>query len=165
MKPARIVPIAADYIEGFRAALDSVAREQRYLAMLEAPPIDEVTRFVKEGIASGTPQMVAIADEKIVGWCDVWRKPRAALKHSGILGMGVIESYRGRGIGKALMGSALQAAKERGFTRIELTVRVDNPRAKRLYEQFGFVEEGVCRRHMCINGECTDSYLMAVLYG
>ena len=96
MTPARIVPIAVEHIGGFWAALDSVAREQRYLAMLEAPPLDEVTRFVKEGIASATPQMVALADEKIVGWCDVWRKPRAALKHSGILGMGVIDSYRGR---------------------------------------------------------------------
>ncbi len=159
----RVVPIAAGHIEGFRAVLDSVAREQRYLALLEAPPMDEVARFVKEGIASGTPQMVAIADEKIVGWCDVWRKPRAALKHSGVLGMGVIESYRGRGIGKALMGATLQAAKQAGFTRIELTVRVDNPRAKKLYEQFGFVEEGLCRRHMRINGEYSDSYLMAVL--
>ena len=164
MKPALIVPIAAGHIEGFHAALDSVARERRYLAMLEAPSLDEVTRFVKEGIAVGTPQMVAIAEERIVGWCDVWRKPRAALTHSGILGMGVIESCRGRGIGKALMGATLQAAKERGFTRIELSVRVDNPRAKRLYEQFGFTEEGLSRRHMCIDGNYTDSYLMAVLY-
>ena len=144
--------------------LDAVARERRYLALLEAPPLDEVTRFIKEGIASGAPQIVAIADKKVVGWCDVWPKPRAALKHSGVLGMGVIEGYRGRGIGKALMGAALQAAKDRGFTRVELTVRVDNPRAKKLYEQFGFVEEGLCRRHMCINGEYADSYLMAVLY-
>ena len=159
-----VVPIAQEHVEGFRAALDSVAREQRYLAMLEAPPMEEVTRFVKEGIASGMPQMVAIADGRIVGWCDVWRKPRATLKHSGVLGMGVLERHRGRGIGKALMGAALQAAKEKGFSRVELTVRVDNPRAKKLYEQFGFAEEGLCKRHMCINGEYADSYLMAVLY-
>jgi ribosomal protein S18 acetylase RimI-like enzyme len=156
--------MAQEHIDDFRAALDSVARERRYLAMLEAPPIEELAKFVKESIAAGAPVMVAISDEKLVGWCDVLRKPRPTQRHTGVLGMGVMADYRGRGIGKALMAAALAAAKEKGFTRIELTVRVDNPRAKRLYEQFGFVEEGLCRRHMCLDGAYADSYLMAVLY-
>jgi ribosomal protein S18 acetylase RimI-like enzyme len=160
----RVVPMAEEHIEGFRAALDSVAREQRFLAMLEAPPIEELGKFVKKSIAAGEAQVVAIVDGRLVGWCDVLRKARPTLRHSGVLGMGVMADYRGRGIGKALMGAVLEAAKEKGFKRVELTVRVDNPRAKKLYEQFGFVEEGLCRRHMCLDGEYTDSYLMAVLY-
>src|SRR5258708_23691495 len=132
----RVVPMAEEHIEGFRAALDRVAREQRYLAMLEAPPIEEVGKFVKETIAAGAPQVVAIVDEKIVGWCDVLRKPRPTLRHSGVLGMGVTAEYRWRGIGKALLGAVLAAAEEKGIYPIELTVRVDNPRAKKLYEQF-----------------------------
>jgi hypothetical protein len=37
-----VVPLAESHIEGFRAVIDSVARERRFLAMLEAPPIEEV---------------------------------------------------------------------------------------------------------------------------
>src|SRR5258708_36723252 len=133
----RVVPMAEEHIEGFRAALDRVAREQRYLAMLEAPPIEEVGKFVKETIAAGAPQVVAIVDEKIVGWCDVLRKPRPTLRHSGVLGMGVTAEYRGRGIGKALLGAGLAAAKGKGFTRTGLTWRVENPRAKKPYDKFG----------------------------
>ena len=160
----RVVPIAEEHIPGVRAALDSVARELRYLAFLEAPPPESVREFVLGNIAAGTPQFVAIADEKVVGWCDVTPKHRPAFLHSGILGMGVIEPYRGRGIGKALVGATLNAARAKGLTRVELTVRVSNERAKKLYEAFGFVVEGISRRHICINGEYADSYYMAVLY-
>jgi RimJ/RimL family protein N-acetyltransferase len=160
----RVVPIAEEHVEGFRAAVDSVARELRYLAFLQAPPLEDVRKFVMENVAARAPQMVAVADGKVVGWCDALPKPRPALSHSGVLGLGVIEPYRGLGIGPALLEATLAAAKASGLTRVELTVRVDNERAKRLYERFGFAKEGLCRRHIHINGEYYDSYLMAVLY-
>src|SRR6185503_3795204 len=65
--------------------------------------------------------------------------------------------------GRALMQATLTAAKASGMRRIELTVRVDNEPAKRLYESFGFVTEGLCKRHMCIDGQFVDSWLMALL--
>lgn len=160
----RIVPIAEEHIEGFRAAVDSVAREHRFLAFLEAPPLEAVRDFVLGNIRSGQPQFVAIADDAVVGWCDVLPKPRPVYRHSGVLGIGVIDTYRRRGIGTALLEPTLQAARAKGLTRIELTVRTDNERAKALYEKFGFVVEGVCRRDMCINGVYQDSFLMAALY-
>ena len=160
-----MIAIAEEHIAGFRAAVDSVARELRYIAFLEAPPINEVRDFVHANIAAGVPQFVAIADGKVLGWCDVLPKPRPAMRHSGVLGMGIIEGYRGRGIGRALIRATLEAAKVKGMTRIELTVRVDNPVAKHLYEALGFIVEGLCRRHMRIKGEYHDSYLMALLDG
>jgi ribosomal protein S18 acetylase RimI-like enzyme len=160
-----IVPIAEQHIDGFHAALDSVAREHKYLAFLEAPPLAEVRKFVQQSIAERAPQFVAIADERVVGWCDALPKPRPALRHSSVLGLGVISAYRGQGIGPALLQATLEAAKARGMSRIELTVRVDNERAKRLYESFGFATEGLCRRHMRVDGEYKDSWLMALLHG
>jgi RimJ/RimL family protein N-acetyltransferase len=160
---ASVVRLGEAHVEGFHAVLDSVAREERYLAMLQAPPLEEVRKFVNESVAKERPQFVALADEHPVGWCDVIEKPRDALKHSGTLGMGVLAGYRGRGIGAALMERTLADARQKGFTRVELTVRVDNPRARRLYEKFGFMVEGLCRRHMRVRGEYHDSYFMAWL--
>ena len=37
----RIVPTAEEHIEGFRAGLDSVARERRYVLFLEASPPED----------------------------------------------------------------------------------------------------------------------------
>ncbi len=70
----RIVPIAEEYIDRFRATLDSVAREHRFPGFLEAPPPEAVRDFVLENIRSGQPQFVAIADETVVGWCNVSSK-------------------------------------------------------------------------------------------
>ena len=161
----RVVPIAEEHIEGFRAALDSVARELRYLAMTEAPPPDDIGKWVRSHITSGMPQFVAIADEKVVGWCDVSPKARSTQSHIGVLGMGVMAPWRGRGIGRMLVDATLKAARAKGLTRVELTVRVDNAPARRLYQSFGFVEEGICKRHLRIDGEYADTYYMAVLYG
>jgi RimJ/RimL family protein N-acetyltransferase len=159
----RIVPIAKEHVAGFHTAVDSVEKEHRYLSMLEAPPLDEVRKFVAGNIRIGAPQFVAIADETVVGWCDAVPKARKTLQHSAVLGMGVIEAYRRQGIGKTLLEATLQAAKAKGLTRIELTVRVDNNAARQLYAAFGFVSEGLCRRYSCIKGQYTDCYLMALL--
>lgn len=160
----RIVPIAEKHIYGFWTVLDSVAKEQRYLAMIEAPPLHEVRKFVLGGINGGTTQYVALAGDEVVGWCDVIPNSKATLRHSGALGMGIIDPFRGRGIGALLLDATLKAAKAKGLTRIELFVRVDNARAKKLYEKSGFVVEGLCKHHMCLQGIHTDSYLMALVH-
>jgi ribosomal protein S18 acetylase RimI-like enzyme len=161
---AGIVPIAEEHIASLRAALDSVARERRFLAMLEAPPLPDVRAFVLGNLSAGNPQFVALDGDSVVGWCDIVRGTRAAYRHSGVLGIGVREGWRGRGIGGALMTAALAAAAERGMTRVELTVRVDNRRAQVLYERLGFVREGLLRCHMRVDGECHDAYAMARLF-
>lgn len=161
----RIVPIAEEHIEGFRAAVGQVAQEHRYLALLDAPPIEAVREFVLRNIREGHPQFVADLDGVVVGWCDIVPGSRPVYRHAGVLGMGVVKEMRGRGIGNALLAASIEAAKARGLTRIELTVRADNDPARRLYEKFGFVVEGRMRRHMLVDGEYRDSELMSLLVG
>ena len=55
-----IVPITAHHVEGFHRALDFVARERRYLAFLEAPPIESTRAFVLNNFEKGYPQLVAL---------------------------------------------------------------------------------------------------------
>jgi RimJ/RimL family protein N-acetyltransferase len=160
----RIVPIAVKHIEGFHAAHDSVARERRYLAFLEAPPIELLREFILRNIHCGHPQFVALADGKVIGWCDVLPKQRAVFQHSGVLGMGIIDGYRGNGVGSALIATTLQAARSFGLQRIELDVRADNERAIKLYEKVGFVVEGRLRRYMYVDGAYYDGLQMGLLY-
>jgi len=143
MQTFNIVPITEAHIIGYRTAVDSVAREQKYLAFLEAPPLEMSRAFVLENIKEYRPHFVALIDDVVVGWCDISSLHRPVFAHAGSLGIGVIEGYRGMGIGEALMLAALQKAKDNGLTRIELTVRESNSRAIALYKKLGFVAEGL----------------------
>ena len=50
----------------------------------------------------------------------------------------IVEPWQGRGIAAELMDWALAEARARGARRIYLSVYVDNHRARRLYERYGF---------------------------
>lgn len=54
----------------------------------------------------------------------------------------VSERCLGRGIGRALMDWTIAEARRRGATHLHLSVFVDNHRARRFYERYGFEEVG-----------------------
>ena len=125
----KVVPITEAHIHGFWSAVDSVARERKYLSFLESPPIHSTRDFVLNNIKGNWPQVVALSNSEIIGWCDITSLDRPIFAHTGSLGMGVLVPYRGQGVGTALISTALQKAKAKGLTRIELTVREHNTAA------------------------------------
>lgn len=159
-----IVPITLAHLEGFRAAVDSVAREKKYLSFLEGPPFAMSKDFVEENFKENWPHVVAIVDGNVVGWCDITSLHRPVYAHCGELGIGVVAPYRGKGIGKALMHDALNRAKEKGLERIELTVFEENKPAIALYQQIGFVIEGKKMNAVKINGKYDDLICMALFF-
>ncbi len=120
--------------------------------------------FVLENIQDDWPHFVAIVEESVVGWCDITSLHRQAFAHAGSLGIGVLTSYRGQGIGVALIQAALNKAQAIGLTRIELTVRENNKRAIALYEKQGFLIEGLHRNAVRIGTKYENQISMALLY-
>lgn len=132
-------------------------------SFFEAPPLEQFKQFVQGTIRNEEPQFVAVSGDAVIGWCDILIKPRPAQRHSGVLGIGVLSAYRRQGVGMALLEATVSAARKKGLTRIELYVRTDNENARRLYEKFGFVVEGLLRKHILIDGAYRDSYIMSVV--
>ena len=159
----RIEPMTLDHVDGYRRALDVVARERKYLTMLEARPEPDTLHFVKSNLENGSPMMVALAGDKVIGWCDVRREFFPSRAHRGTLGMGLLPEWRGRGVGRRLLEATLAQARRSGFKRIELDVHADNPRAIALYEKAGFVREGIVRDASLIDSVFRDAILMAIV--
>ena len=158
-----IADIQMKHIRGFHTVLDAVSTEKKYLAWTEAPLLRELKAFVANSIAKGNPQIVALADGKVVGWCDITPHSRPTTKHCGSLGMGLVHDHRHKGIGTKLIHSALQRAKTFGLYRVELEVFEENSTAIHLYKKVGFKEEG---RKVCavkIDDHCIDALVMALL--
>src|ERR1700677_2664205 len=88
---------------------------------------------------------VVFCDGQLVGSGDL-RRYAGRRSHVGTLGMGVHDSWCGRGIGRALLGEIVGIAERwLGLRRLELTVYVDNAPAIALYRRFGFAVEGTHR--------------------
>jgi RimJ/RimL family protein N-acetyltransferase len=162
--PVDVVPIEERHIDGFHRTLDYVARERRYLAFLEGPPIESTRAFVIENIKRGHPQYVAVATGEVIGWCDIIPKGRPIHAHGGVLGMGLLPQFRGQGIGTNLIRSTLAAARTIGFHRVELTVRENNNGAIELYKKVGFKIEGLHRDAVLVDGAYENVVSMAVLF-
>jgi RimJ/RimL family protein N-acetyltransferase len=158
-----IEPIRLEHADGYRRALDIVARERRYLVLLEALPETETLNFVKANLESGNPMMVAVAGQEVTGWCDIRRDFFPSRAHRGTLGMGVVPQWRGRGVGRRLLDATMAEARRVGFNRVELDVYADNARAIALYQRAGFVREGVIRHASLIDGVFRDAILMAIV--
>ena len=80
------------------------------------------------------------------------------------LGMMIAADMRGRGIGSALMDTAVAWAREAGAHKISLQVWPQNEAALALHRRFGFEEEGLLRRHYRRrSGEQWDAVVMGLL--
>jgi len=162
---AEIRPMRESDIPAFREALNAVASERRYILTLEAPPLEDVRKFVLNSMEKGYPQFVAEVDGLIVGWSDFVSQGKQSLSHSANLGMGVIKEYRRKGIGDALLIAVTHAALDRGFVRLELEVFANNEAAIALYKKHGFELEGTKRRARKIDGAYIDTHKMSKIYG
>ncbi len=160
-----IVAVQARFAASYRDCLDVVARENRYLAQIEAPSLERIEAFVATSVADDAIQFFALDGERVVGWADVFPFWAHAIAHRGSLGMGVHPTYRGRGIGRRLLAACIEKAWRTGLTRIELEVRADNGPAIRLYEQAGFEHEALRDRAMRFDGVYYDVVLMRLLRG
>jgi ribosomal protein S18 acetylase RimI-like enzyme len=159
-----IVPISPAHIDSFHRALDLVVRERQYLALLEAPPIEEFRGFVQNIIRRGYPQFVVLSVGEVVGWCDVLPKTWPIYAHTGVLGVALLPALRGQGVGQRLIARTLEAARAFGLSRVELTVRENNRNAIALYKKFGFETEGIKRNALKIDGRYENLVLMALLF-
>lgn len=145
------------------AATDAVCRERRYfLRSRFQQDVDVEREFIANARRNGHLVLVATLDGALAGWVTLMRQNQEYRRHVLELGMGVLAAYRGIGVGKALVATALDWAAQSGAERVELLVRGSNATARRLYAQMGFVEEG-CRMRAVKDdlGEYDDLVLMA----
>jgi ribosomal protein S18 acetylase RimI-like enzyme len=85
---------------------------------------------------------VADVDGAVVGVCNVTRRAPNEVRHTGVLGISILEGYRSLGLGRRMMELSIERAGALGISLIELEVFDTNTRAKKLYESLGFKKTG-----------------------
>ncbi len=149
-------------VEPLREVINQICVEKWYLATAEGFSLEQSRAYLQRVIENGFPYVVAIHQDRIVGWCDIVPSPGSGYAHSGRLGVAVAGEYRGKGLGRRLMEACLSLARRSPIEKVELEVFTDNVRAVQLYESLGFKVEGVKVRARKLEGRYQDSQLMAL---
>jgi putative acetyltransferase len=126
------------------------------------PSIEQWRKKVAEP-PEGFYSLVACVDGEVVGQLGLHTFPnRPRRRHVGEIGMMVRDDWQGKGIGTALMQSAVDLAdKWLNLSRLELGVYPDNEPAIKLYNKFGFQIEGTRVGHAFRDGQYVDTLMMA----
>jgi GNAT superfamily N-acetyltransferase len=98
-----------------------------------------------EDLPEGYTDLVATADGAVVGWVAAGpgRDPdRSGPRHGEIFACYVHPDWWRQGVGRLLMGRAVEVLAEAGRGDITLWVLEANDRARRFYAEFGFEPDG-----------------------
>lgn len=127
----------------------------RKLKEHETPPFDLLLladpswEMVEEYLAIGECRVAEIAGE-LVG---VYVLAKLDVKTMEIMNVAVHERMHGRGIGKKLIGDAIQTARELGYQSLEVGTGNSSIGQLALYQKCGFRMEGVIKDFFIDNYE------------
>lgn len=150
---------------GLLAGVNAVAAEGRYYINERLKvTTEEEHRWIRmqNGGPKGLLVLVETPGGKVVGNMSVTRARADKGQHRAEVGLGMLAPYRGQGIGRALLEEAVRWSRHHGVKKLTLQVFSSNTRARALYESFGFVEDGVNRRHFKVKGRYVDNVNMAL---
>ena len=124
----------------------SITDERKYIDSFKKP---NCSFFIAE-----------IADE-IVGKITLSGGKTKRTGHVAEVSISVDKNHWGKGIGSKLIERAMDWAGKTGIlSKLSLKVNSDNDSAVRLYEHFGFREEGRLINDLKVNGKYVDSIIM-----
>jgi ribosomal protein S18 acetylase RimI-like enzyme len=103
---------------------------------------------------------VACVDSEVVGWVHLKHMDLDKLRHTAQLTVGVLEEYRGNGIGSHLLERGLTWAAQQDFEKIENALPATNERAIEFLKSRGFEVDAVREDHYKLNGEHVDEVMM-----
>lgn len=148
--------------------LDKIARQSDYLTFGVGEmtiSLEQEEMFIENANKQDNALMaVVLHEECIIGCFSLTGGTKQRLRHTGELGISILEPYWGKGIGERMINYLVNWSKKTGIIRkIDLRVRSDNLRGLKLYKKTGFVVEGTVIRDMLIDNKFYDSIIMGML--
>jgi ribosomal-protein-alanine N-acetyltransferase len=95
--------------------------------------------FNKAIYDSNNTYLVAVMDEKVVGYCGFW----GIAGEGDIYNVAVQKEYRGRKIAFQMLNRLIIEANSKGIVSLTLEVRYSNKAALHLYNSLGFEQAGI----------------------
>ncbi|QGQ45530.1 GNAT family N-acetyltransferase [Metabacillus sediminilitoris] len=103
------------------------------------PTNEKIEQLVEPLLKKGSYYLIATEDDKLMGWILLGEsKDQFTDKMNGfIYELFVIEEFRGKGISKQLMRTAIDHLRQVGYSEVRLSAYAQN-QAIKMYEKMGF---------------------------
>jgi phosphinothricin acetyltransferase len=103
------------------------------------------------------PVLVAEDDGTVIGWAGLSSyRPRACYAGIAEFSIYLERAARGRGVGRQLLTSLIDAARDRGYWKLVSRVFPSNAGSRALCRSCGFREVGTYEKHGRLDGEWLD---------
>ena len=122
--------------------------------------VEDEARFLSKATKDET-FIIAEYEKAIIGTSQIIIPTRERVKRTASMGISVLQDYWGTGVSTLLMDKIIERATTLGIKKINLKVRSDNIRAKKLYEKYNFKKEGETSRMFFID----DLWISGTFYG
>ncbi|MBH8605880.1 arsinothricin resistance N-acetyltransferase ArsN1 family A [Thermoactinomyces sp. CICC 10522] len=110
------------------------------------------------------PILVAVLDELVVGFACVHPyRSRDCYRGIGEFSIYIRDGYKGRGIGKQLLHSLVEACAKRGYWKLVSRIFDFNHASRALCRACGFREVGIYEKHSKLDGEWLDCVIVEKL--
>ena len=109
--------------------------------------------------------LIAVFNEKIVGYASVFRHMHSRERGVSDMGIYLHQDFHGVGLGTVMTETILVIAKEQELHRIGLHVVEDNIAAVELYKKLGFMIEGTMRdAYYGADGKYHNMLVMGIVF-
>ncbi|MFB6299658.1 MAG: N-acetyltransferase family protein [Halobacteriales archaeon] len=150
-------------LSGLVGAIRQVASERTYIiAESVADEIDHQEVLLRHNEIESRMFFVATVGSEVVGWVHLHAPELEKLSHTAELTVGVLEEYRGHGIGSHLLERGLEWAAANGYEKIYNSIPSTNEEAITFLESHGWEIEAVREDHYKLDGDYVDEVMMAV---
>jgi len=163
---AEVRPARQEDITGVIGVIRAVAEEADHaVAARLAERLGRTDVLLRHNEEESRVFFVATVEGDAVGWLHAEASERSRMGHTAELTLGVLEAYRGNGLGAALMDCGLDWAHERGYLKVYQNLPATNERAIGFLEENGWTEEYRREGHYRLDGEFVDEVGLAVWVG
>jgi RimJ/RimL family protein N-acetyltransferase len=157
-------PVISDLDEVLRY-INTLSQEDTFITFSGEEITREDEKKYLQGLAADiqakdTVVLYAFHENTLIGVCDINRNKKSRMRgrHVATLGISLAKEYRGQGIGRELLQTAIEEAKNNidGLKIIMLHVYQPNEQAYKLYESVGFKEYGRLPKGVYYKNEYCD---------
>jgi ribosomal protein S18 acetylase RimI-like enzyme len=159
----RIRPARQEDLSGLTGAIRETTATASYVeAESVADVVETENTLLRHNDVETRVFFVATVEGDVVGWTGVKGNELDKLDHTAELTVGVVDRYRGLGIGSHLLVRGVGWAAANGYERVYNSIPATNEDAVEFLRAHGWELEATREDHYRIDGEYVDELMLAV---